>query len=80
MQRHKIIAEKILVFLLLNQLFYIIIACLFQVNENAADRLHQSFVSQAWGVSTLGVVLVICPLLALLSKNAISSIQVRKES
>ena len=43
----------------------------------AADKLHDSFVAQVWGVSTLSVVIIICPILAILSKNAISSIQVK---
>ena len=32
---------------------------------------------QMWGVGTLCLVIIICPLLAILSKNAIASIQVR---
>ena len=46
---------------------------MFQVVNLAAERLHKSFIAQVWGVSTLCIVLVICPLLGLLSKNAIKS-------
>lgn len=46
------------------------------VIELAAERLHKSFIAQVWGVSTLCIVLIICPLLGILSKNAIKSIQV----
>jgi len=49
---------------------------IFSVKQLAADRLHESFIAQVWGVSTLCVVLIICPLLAVLSKNAIGSIQI----
>ena len=42
----------------------------------AKDKLHESFIKQMWGVSTLCLVIIICPLLAILSKNAIASIQV----
>ena len=43
----------------------------------AADKIHEYFVKQMWGVGTLCLVVIICPLLAILSKNAIKSIQVR---
>lgn len=52
----------------------------FQVIELAAERLHKSFIAQVWGVSTLCVVLIICPLLGILSKNAIKSIQVKYDN
>ena len=42
----------------------------------AADKIHEYFVKQMWGVGTLCLVVIICPLLAILSKNAIKSIQV----
>ena len=47
-----------------------------QVNSLTADKLHESFMKQMWGVATLCLVIIICPLLGLLSKNAIASIQV----
>ena len=47
-----------------------------QVNSLTADKLHESFMKQMWGVATLCLVIIICPLLGLLSKNAIGSIQV----
>ena len=53
-----------------------VIYFLVQSNRLTAEKLHDSFVAQVWGVSTLGVVLLICPLLGVLSKNAIGSIQV----
>jgi len=47
-----------------------------EVGLLAKDKLHESFIKQMWGVSTLCLVIIICPLLAILSKNAIASIQV----
>ena len=49
---------------------------LLQVDRLAADKLHESFVSQAWGIITLGVVLMLAPILVFMAKNAIGSIQV----
>jgi len=46
------------------------------VNSLTADKLHESFMKQMWGVATLCLVIIICPLLGLLSKNAIASIQI----
>jgi len=47
-----------------------------EVGALAADKIHEYFVKQMWGVGTLCLVVIICPLLAILSKNAIKSIQV----
>ena len=47
-----------------------------QVAEVAAHKLHDSEVAQLFGIATFAVVMIICPLLIIISKNAISSIRV----
>merc|ERR1711981_1400340 len=57
----------------LNQILHMLIL---EIDRLAAAKLHESFVSQAWGVITLMIVLTLAPILVFMAKNAISSIQI----